>query len=126
MLYRHLPRLLQQEGDRFYQIDKRWRPKDLIPSIISSNILKDAVAKFKGLQEAQAELQTLDRAPIYTRILNRMQLALRRAQFAWRADDLLLIQAIAEFYSDYGTVLQYLKIDQARGRFDGTENPPNE
>jgi len=120
--YRHLPRLLQQEGDRFYQVDKRWRPKEIIPPIISGNILKDAVAKYRDLREAEDELQTLERAHVYIRILNRMQLALRRAQFAWRSDDLVLVTAIAEFYSDYGTVLQNLKIDEGRGRFANHED----
>lgn len=122
-MYHVLPKILEQEGGSFYQIDRRWKPKDLIPSIISSNILKDAVEKLRVLQTAEGELQTLDRSSVYIRILKRMQLALRRAQFAWRADDLVLVKAIAEFYSDYGTVLQHLKIDQARGRL---EEPINE
>ena len=121
MRYRILPSILGLEGSDFYRIDRRWQPKDLIPDPYRRNLLKDAQARLNRLQEAEDELQTLERAPVYLRILKRMRLTVRRAQFAWRTDDLAFIQAISEFFSDYGTVLQNLKIDQARGRFGEPE-----
>jgi hypothetical protein len=45
-----------------------------------------------------------------------MRLYVKRAQFAWRTDDLEFLKQIAKFFTDYGLVLQNLKIDQARGR----------
>jgi hypothetical protein len=49
-----------------------------------------------------------------------MRLDVKGAQFAWRSDDLAFIRHIAKFFTDYGTVLQNLKIDQARGRLGAT------
>lgn len=116
-----LQQVLDQEGTNFYRIEPRWKPKGLIPSIISQAMLKDAQQRFKLLSRAEDELQTLERAPLYIRILKRMRFAIRRAQFAWRADDLEFLKAVAEFFGDYGTVLRYLKIDQARGRLEPTK-----
>lgn len=118
MQYLVLPGLLAREGPDFYRIDRRWQPKGLIPEPYRQNLLKDIQGRLNRLQEGVDEFQTLERAPLYLRILKRMRLTVRRAQFAWRTDDLAFIQAISEFLSDYGTVLQNLKIDQARGRFD--------
>lgn len=122
MEYRILPAILDQEGSNFYRIDKRWKPKNLIPAIISRDILKDAQDKYNRLSEAEDELQTLERAPLYIGILKNMRLTIRKAQFSWRADDLEFIRAISEFFSDYGTMFRYLKIDQARGRFETPSN----
>lgn len=120
MEYHILPKVLEQAGTDFYRIDRRWKPKDLLPAVISQNMLKDAQGRYNLLVQAEDELQTLDRAHFYLRILKRMRLTIRRAQFAWRADDLEFIKAIAEFFGDYGTALQALKIDQARGRLEPT------
>ena len=118
MEYRFLPKVLEQAGNDFYRIDRRWKPKELMPAIIAQQMLKDAQSRYNLLVKAEDELQTLDRAHLYIRILKRMRLTIRRAQFAWRVDDLEFLKAIAEFFGDYGTVLQALKIDQARGRLE--------
>lgn len=118
MEYRVLPQILEQEGNDFYRIDRRWKPTNLIPSIISQAMLKDAQQRYNLLSQAEDEFQTLERAHLYIRILKRMRFTIRRAQFAWRADDLEFVKAISEFFQDYGTVLQNLKIDQARGRLE--------
>ena len=118
MEYRILPQILGQEGVNFYRIDRRWKPKELMPSIISQAMLKDAQQRLNFLSQAEDELQTLERAHLYIRILKRMRFTVRKAQFAWRADDLEFLKAIADFFGDYGTVLQFLKIDQARGRLE--------
>jgi len=119
--YSILLKVLEQEGTNFYRLNKRWKPKSLVPSIISQGMLKDAQQRYNLLAQAEDEFQTLERAPVYLRILKRMRFTIRQAQFAWRADDLEFLKAIAEFFSDYGTMLQYLKFDQARGRLEPTK-----
>lgn len=59
----------------------------------------------------------LDRSVLYLNALRRMRVAMRQAQFSWGVDDLKFMQSLSDFFSDYGTVLQHLKIDQARGQF---------
>lgn len=113
-----LPAILEQQGTGFYQITRRWKPKNLIPDPYRRNLLKDAQGRLDQLEGAESELQRLDRSPMYIGALKRMRLAIRKAQFSWRADDLKFLQGITEFFSDYGTVLQNLKVDKARGRFD--------
>ena len=117
-----LPKILESEGRSFYRIDRRWQPKDLIPVQYSRKLLDDVEARYKRLVGAQGEFRPLKRAHEYLRILKSMDLVIRRAKFAWRHDDLVFIQAISEFYSDYGTVLQMLKVDQARGRLEEPED----
>jgi hypothetical protein len=118
VVYQILPGLLKEEGPDFYRIDRRWQPRDLLVDPYRRNLLLRAKATLLQIQGAEEELQTLDRSPLYQRILKRMRLTVRRAQVAWRADDLAFIRAISEFFSDYGTILQNLKIDQARGKFE--------
>ena len=112
--------ILDQEGTSFYRIDRRWQPKSLIPDPYRRNLLKDALERFAKLEAGATEFEPLDRAPLYFRLLQRMRLSLKRAQLAWRSDDLKFIENIASFFSDYGTILQNLKIDQARGKFSET------
>ena len=113
-----LPAILEAEGNHFYRIDRKWQPKDLIPDPYRRNLLKDAQDRLNRLETAVDELQKLDRSPLYLKLLSRMRLDVRRAQFAWRTDDLEFVRNIAKFFTDYGTVLQNLKTDQARGRLD--------
>jgi hypothetical protein len=119
--YPVLNEVLDQEGTHFYRIDRKWQPKDLIPDPYRKNLLDDARERYEQLKKAEDELQTLDRAHLYISILKRMYFTIRKAQFAWRVSDLDFIEAIAEFFTDYGTVLQNLKIDRARGRLDDQE-----
>lgn len=117
MEHRLLPSLLEQEGPDFYRITQRWQPKGLIPDPYRRNLLKDARARLLRLSEAEGELELLDRSVVYVKLLRRMELSVRAAQFAWAHDDLRFLKAITKFFSDYGTVLQHLKIDQGRGQF---------
>lgn len=117
MQYRLLPQILQQEGNQFYRGNRRWQPKSLIPDPYRRNLLKDAQARFEVLSAAEDELRTLDRAPLYIQILRRLRLSVRLAQFAWGTDDLKFLESIASFFTDYGTVLRYLKFDEGQGRF---------
>jgi hypothetical protein len=113
--YPQLKAILDAEGAEFYRTFRRWQPRDLIPVLYSRRLLDDVESRFTKLKAAENELQTLKRADRYIKIVRRMQLTLRRAKFAWRADDLVFLQSIAEMYVDFGTILQMLKIDQARG-----------
>jgi hypothetical protein len=119
--YELLPQVLQQEGTHFYHVNQTWMPKDLIPDPYRRNLLKDAQERFKGLSEAEVELRTLDRASEYIKVLRRMRLTIKEAQFAWRTDDLKFLAAVASFFRDYGTVLRLLKYDEARGRLKNQE-----
>lgn len=117
MQYRILPSILEQEGTGFYKVDHRWQPKSLIPDPYRRNLLKDALGRLNRLEDALEELQSLDRYPLYIKRLARMRIQIKKAQFAWRTDDLSFLTSISDFFADYGVVLQNLKIDQARGRF---------
>lgn len=116
MVFTLLPEILRVEGNNFYRTDRSWQPKNLIPDPYRRNLLKDAQERLNRLEEAIDEFQQLDRAPLYIKLVSRMRLCVKRAQFAWRTDDLEFIKQIAKFFTDYGLVLQNLKIDQARGR----------
>lgn len=115
-----LPEILESEGSQFYRIDRRWQPTGLIPDPYRRGLLKDAQGRLNRLEEAVGEFEQLDRSPLYIKLLTRMRVQIRKAQFAWRADDLIFIQNIANFFNDYGIILQNLKIDQARGRLTAT------
>jgi hypothetical protein len=111
-----LPEILEHEGSQFYRIDRRWQPKGLLPDPYRRNLLKGAQERLNQLEAATDELQQLDRSPLYVKLLIQMRFAVKRAQFAWRSDDLEFLTQISKFFSNYGLVLQNLKIDQARGR----------
>lgn len=115
MLYELLPKVLEQEGSNFYQVGKKWQPKNLIPDPYRRNLLKDAQERFNTLSLAERELRTLSRAHLYVQTLRRMRLTIKRAQFSWRTDDLKFLAAVASFFEDYGSVLRFLKEDEARG-----------
>jgi len=119
--YTLLPQILQLEGNQFYRNDKRWQPKSLIPDPYRRNLLKDAQARFETLSAAEDELRTLDRAALYVQILRRLRLSVRFAQFAWGTDDLKFLESITSFFTDYGTVLRYLKFDEGQGRFENAD-----
>ena len=107
--------ILDQAGSDFYRIDRRWQPKDLLPVVHSKRLLNDVQKRLELLEDGLPEFKTLQRAAKYDTIIKRMQINYRRAKFAWRQDDLIFIQAVAEMYQDYGTILQMLKTDEARG-----------
>jgi len=119
--YPVLNKILNEEGTRFHRVGDRWQPQDLIPDPYRRNLLLDAQERYKQLKKGQDELASLQRAHLYVGILKRMHLTVRRAQFAWRVSDLEFIEAIAEFFTDYGTVLRNLKFDRRRGRLGDQE-----
>ncbi len=99
------------------RIENRWRPVDLLFLQQVRSLLRDIGERYSFLSAAEGELRSLDRADRYIKHLTRMRLWLRRATYAWKADQLVFIQSVAGFYTDYGAVLRLLKIDEARGLF---------
>ena len=78
-------------------------------------LLQDMVQRHRHLVAAEDEIRTLNRADKYIQKLTRMRLWLRQASFAWKANHLVFLEAVAGFYENYGAVLWLLKNDQARG-----------
>lgn len=74
--------------------------------------------RFTNLKKAEGELQVLDRGPALTKLLRKMSLILRRANFIRRSNQLAFAEAVSDFYKAYGEVLRYLKIDEARGKLE--------
>lgn len=108
--------LLDAETGTFQRIDNTWRPQNLFYDIQTQVLLKDMVRRYEMLKVSEAELKTLDRAELLLKYLRQLRLIVKRANFVRRANHLAFAQAVSEFYSAYGEVLRYLRIDQARGR----------
>lgn len=108
--------LLDDEAGSFQRLDNTWRPKDLFFELQTQELLRDMVHRYEALKASEGEFQGLDRADLYLKLTRRMSFIIRRAKFVRRANQLAFGQAVAEFYTAYGQVLRYLRIDQARGR----------
>lgn len=108
--------LLSEETGTFQRIDNVWRPQDLFMDIQTQVLLKDMVRRYEALQASEVELKTLDRSELLLKRLRSLRLIVKRANFVRRANHLAFAQAVSEFYSAYGEVLRYLRIDQARGK----------
>lgn len=107
--------LVQREGTSFERITNQWRPTDLLFELQSKALMKDMARRYASLLQAEGELQMLDRADFYLKLVRKMKLVLRRAYFVRRLNQLAFVEALAEFYSAYGRVLRFLKIDLGRG-----------
>lgn len=108
--------LLSQEAGSFQRLDNKWRPQDLFFELQTQVLLKDMFHRYSALKAATDELRTLDRAELLFKYLRQMEFILRRAKFARRFNHLAFGQAVSDFYTAFGQVLRYLKINQARGR----------
>jgi len=108
--------LLSAESGSFQRLDNTWRPTDLFFELQTQALLSDMVRRYEALKALEGEFNGLDRADLYLKLTRRMSFIIRRAKFVRRANQLAFGQAVAEFYTAYGQVLRYLKIDQARGR----------
>lgn len=108
--------ILVDETGTFQRIDNTWRPKNLFFEIQTQELLKDMVRRYSALKESEVELKTLDRAELYLKSVRNLRLIVKRAHFLRRANHLAFAQAVTEFYSIFGVVLRYLRIDQARGK----------
>jgi hypothetical protein len=118
---RLLPGILDLEGPAFKAQDRTWRPTKLLVEPYRRNMLRDVQQRYTRVEQAIDEIQELPRADVYIRLHTRMRLLLKRAEIAWRVNDLAFLQAIGGFYTNYGALLRLLQDDRARGRFD---NPP--
>jgi hypothetical protein len=114
--YELLPVLLALEGP-FQRLEHRWRPTDLLYTPQVRALLRDIQDKYKRLEAARSELETLTRADILAKLLIRMRLYVRQAGYVWKMDQLAFIKAVASFYSDFGIVLYLLRREEATGRF---------
>jgi hypothetical protein len=81
------------------------------------------VERHRRLVVAEDEIRTLNRADKYIAKITRMRLWLRQAHFAWKANHLVFLDSVANFYTDYGAILWLLKTDQARGALAPVEIP---
>lgn len=124
MQYQLLPQLLRQEGTHFQQVQNFWRPTELLLLQQVRRLLRDMQGRYDRVAAAHEELQSLVRADRYIKLLNDMRLALREANFQWKADQLRFLRAASRFYTDLGTILRFLRFEQQRGTFD--ENRSNE
>lgn len=117
MRFQLLPWIVETEGSRFQQVENRWRPVDLLFNRQCKVLIDDMEKRYQRIAAAEDELQVLERGALYLKLVKRMRVWLRQAHFTWRSNQLAFLQAVAGFYSDYGTVLRLLKFDQARGKF---------
>ena len=92
-------------------VQNRWRPTDLLFIQQVRMLLHDMEHRFKRLEAARSELETLRRAEFYIKVLTRIRLYLRKAMFNWKANQLVFLEAASGFYSEYGQLLRLLKFD---------------
>lgn len=123
MDYPILQWIIRQEAGQFQQVSNRWRPTDLLMVQQEKRFIQDMVQRHRRLVAAEDEIRTLNRADKYIAKITRMRLWLRQAHFAWRANHLVFLDSVANFYTDYGAVLWLLKTDQARGALAPAEGP---
>ncbi len=83
--------------------------------------LEDMSNRYRHLFAAEDEIRTLNRADKYIARITRMRLWLRQAHYAWKANHLAFLEAVASFYTEYGAILWLLKTDQARGAITPTQ-----
>jgi hypothetical protein len=114
-----LPWILDRDG-KFHRVENTWKPIDLFTEQQSQKLMGDMIERYDNLSAAQGELARLDRAEMYLKMLRRMGFNVRRARFSRRTNHMTFAKAISDFYSDYGTVLRFLRYDQLQGKFNET------
>ena len=112
--------MLRQEGWHFQDITDLWRPTQLLFITQVRSMLHDMQARYDEATSATEELQTLVRADRYFKELTAMRLALREANFQWKANQLRFLQAAAKFYDNFGAMLRFLRWEDQRGTFSTT------
>ncbi len=112
----NLSDILEEESSSFQRLDNVWRPKNLFQEIQTKELLRGMSNRYQSLQNSSEELKVLDRGDWFLKQLRKLGFILKRSNFVRQANHLAFGQAVAEFYSIYGEVLRYLKIDQARGK----------
>jgi hypothetical protein len=122
--YHYIPWILEQEHEAdFKSVQHQWRPRKLLQLRQVQLLLKDIGSRLYNLELARGELASLTYGPKYLKYLKRMRLWVRQASFSWQADQLTFLKSVAGFYSDYGSVLRMMRIDQLRGVFNDTVEP---
>jgi hypothetical protein len=116
--------IIRQEAGQFQQVTNRWRPIDLLMVQQEKRFLVDMVTRHRRLVAAEDEIRSLNRADKYIQRIKRMRLWLRQAHYAWKANHLAFLEAVAGFYTDYGAILWLLKTDQARGALTPASQGP--
>lgn len=96
-------------------------PHDLVQLHQAKAFLDDMGKSYVALADAYDEMASLDRAERYLKLVRRLRVWLRQANFFWKGDQLTFIRAVSGYYSDYGAVLRLLKQDYNRGLFDARE-----
>lgn len=107
---------MEQESD-FKSVDNRWRPKNLLQIRQVQLLLSDVRFKRDNLDLARDELALLDYAEKYLKYLRRMQLWVRDASYAWKADQLKFLTSVVGFYEDYASILRLLRTEALSGKF---------
>ncbi len=110
--------LLDEEAGSFQRVDNIWRPKNLFYDIQTQELLKDMVRRYQRLLDAEDEIKTLVRAELLLKNMRKLDWIVKRAHFVRRSNHLAFGMAVAEFYSVFGEILRYLRIDEARGKLE--------
>lgn len=114
--------ILQSEGHTFHRVTSAWRPADLLQDLQTKALLADMARRLAALTEAQGELSVLPRADRCLKTIRQLQFIVRRAKFVRRSNHLAFIVAISDFYSDFGELLRYLRIESNKGRITRLES----
>lgn len=112
----NLSQIVDRETDSFQKLDNVWRPKNLFFNIQTLELLKDMNRRYDLMKANEQELKKLERSSIYQTNLRRLELILRRAKYTRLSNQLAFGQAVSDFYTNYGQILRFLRIDQARGK----------
>lgn len=126
MQYPLLLWILNEEGSEFQSVQNHWRPTHLLFLQQVRALLRDMERRYQRLQAARPEMETLERGPRYIKCLIRMRLWLRQAYYTWKTNQLVFMQAVSGFYSEYGALLRFVKFDQTRGRLADRDAGRNE
>lgn len=124
MDYRYLPRILRQEGTHFQDVSDVWRPTELLYIAQVRDLLRDMQGKYDEAAASTEELQSLPRSDRYFTLLQSMRLALREANFQWKANQVRFLNGASRFYASFGTFLRFLRFEAQRGTFN--KHPANE
>ena len=111
----NLINVLDQELGSFQRIDNVWRTQHLFLPIQTQQLVKDMNRRYALVEASTEEFKTLERSSFYLKSVRQLGFILRRAKYVRLANQLAFGQAVANFYTVYGNILRYLKIDQARG-----------
>lgn len=111
----NLNSILDQEIGSFQRIDNVWRPRHIFFQLQTQELVKDMNRRLALVKASEEEFKKLQRSSFYLKSARHLEFILRRAKFTRLANQLAFGQAVSEFFTVYGNILRYLRIDQARG-----------